>query len=215
MCYYGGWATYRPGHGKVDPDDIDPQICTHILYAFTVLNSDYTIKVKTNISFIESMISHNSADVKALLFLYVSNCTNFLPQVHDPWADLADGGGLDGFGKVVGLKSQNPALKVLIAVGGWNAGSTIFSQMASTSANRQSFINSAVDLVMQYNFDGLDMDWEYPAKRGGVPADKVLSLYSHAKLFNPISTMRFFRRKCPLVGLFGPLVVSLVYMISQ
>ena len=104
-------------------------------------------------------------------FEHVSTCF----QVHDPWADLPDGGGLDGFNRFVGLKNQNPSLKALLAVGGWNAGSTLFSQMASTSGNRQTFINSAVNLIKTYKFDGLDMDWEYPAKRGGVPADKVMN----------------------------------------
>ena len=89
---------------------------------------------------------------------------------------------MDGFGKFVGLKSKNPALKALIAVGGWSAGSAIFSQMASTSTNRQAFINSAVDLVKKHQFDGLDMDWEYPANQGGVPADKVFGLFKVSHL---------------------------------
>lgn len=36
-CYYGSWAVYRPGQGKFDVEDIDPFLCTHVLYAFAGL----------------------------------------------------------------------------------------------------------------------------------------------------------------------------------
>lgn len=45
--------------------------------------------------------------------------------------------------------------------------------MVSDPAKRATFVNSVVDFIKKYNFDGLDFDWEYPANRGGLPVDKV------------------------------------------
>ena len=43
VCYYGSWAVYRPGAGKFDVEDIDPFVCTHIIYGFAGLGPDNTI----------------------------------------------------------------------------------------------------------------------------------------------------------------------------
>jgi len=63
---------------------------------------------------------------------------------------------------IVNYKSQNPNLKVILSVGGWNFPSSYFSKMVSSAANRQIFINSCVQWLQQYKCDGIDLDWEYP-----------------------------------------------------
>lgn len=49
--------------------------------------------------------------------------------------------------------------------------------MAATAAGREKFITNAITFLKQYNFDGLDLDWEYPAQRGGKPEDRVCNIY--------------------------------------
>jgi len=63
---------------------------------------------------------------------------------------------------IIGYKQQNPKLKVLLSIGGWNFPSNYFSKMVSSSSSRQKFIRSAVQTLNQYNLDGIDIDWEYP-----------------------------------------------------
>jgi len=38
-CYFSNWAGYRSGNGKFEPTDIDPNECTHLMYAFANINS--------------------------------------------------------------------------------------------------------------------------------------------------------------------------------
>ncbi|RZU41888.1 chitinase [Edaphobacter modestus] len=63
------------------------------------------------------------------------------------------------------LKRTNPALKLLVSVGGWTW-SGGFSDAALTPRSRARFIASAVSFIERYKLDGLDVDWEYPDQPG-------------------------------------------------
>lgn len=47
VCYFTNWAWYRPGIGKYLPDNIDENLCTHVVYGFAVLNYD-ELTIKTH-----------------------------------------------------------------------------------------------------------------------------------------------------------------------
>ncbi|XP_013136673.1 PREDICTED: probable chitinase 2 [Papilio polytes] len=45
MCYLATWATYRAGDGKFDLNDLDPSLCTHVVYIFAGIDENMmTIK---------------------------------------------------------------------------------------------------------------------------------------------------------------------------
>lgn len=41
-------------------------------------------------------------------------------------------------------------------------GSTDFSNMVATDASMDLFVSTTVTFLRTWNFDGLDLDWEYP-----------------------------------------------------
>ena len=44
VCYYTNWSVYRSGLAKFTPENINPYLCTHLVYAFGGLTDDFEIK---------------------------------------------------------------------------------------------------------------------------------------------------------------------------
>lgn len=58
------------------------------------------------------------------------------------------------------LWAQN--VKALVSIGGWT-GSRYFSTSLGSAANRTVFVKTCMDLINQYQLDGLDFEYGPPA----------------------------------------------------
>jgi len=130
VCYYTNWAQYRPEGGKFRPEDVDPTLCTHMIFSFgTIKNGEL------------ATFEPNDGEV---------------------------------IGRLIDLKKINANLKFLFAIGGWNAAADGFKDIVASDQAMNHFVETSINFLNKYNFDGLDLDWEYPGcpDRGSKPAHK-------------------------------------------
>ncbi|XP_076234093.1 chitinase-3-like protein 2 isoform X2 [Calliopsis andreniformis] len=74
---------------------------------------------------------------------------------------------------ILALKNLQPELRVMISVGGSNELHLGFSEMVKYHVNRKRFIKSVLNVTKSFGFDGLDLDWEFPAWLGADDMEKV------------------------------------------
>jgi chitinase len=152
--WYEEWGTYYANYNvaQMQTNGV-AAVLTHVIYAFAKPVA-------------------NGSDVNCALADTYADYQKVVPQV--PGATQAVAPLQGNFGALVQLKQLNPNLKVLISIGGWNPPTynTLFDQAASTTAQRQAFVGSCINMFLQGNiasgvstgtlFDGIDLDWEFP-----------------------------------------------------
>ncbi|KAI4959583.1 hypothetical protein J4E86_003305 [Alternaria arbusti] len=139
VAYYGNWDIYAR---NFQPQQIPAERLTHLLYSFADNKPDGTV-----------FLTDTYADAEK-------------HYLTDSWNDV--GNNLYGSMKQLQiLKAKNRNLKVLLSVGGWT-----YTKVAkhmdgpmATDAGRQRFASSCVELIRDYGFDGIDVDWEYPTDK--------------------------------------------------
>lgn len=63
--------------------------------------------------------------------------------------------------KLAALRQQNPALKLVLSVGGAD-GDKYFAEMCASEEALRIFTEGCLDFLRAYDFDGIDLDWEFP-----------------------------------------------------
>ncbi|XP_050394214.1 chitotriosidase-1 [Patella vulgata] len=105
-----------------------------------------------------------------LVYAHAGVNVNFTIRTTE-WNDLPSHWSTGMYPQFIGLKNENPKLKTMISAGGY-ALSPSFAQIVQTKGTRAVFIESAIRFMRDWGFDGLDIMWEYPTKRGSKSSDK-------------------------------------------
>ena len=66
VCYFTNWAWYRPGQGKYKPEDINSDLCTHIVYGFAVLDAN-TLTIRAHDSWADFDNGKQSINVLCII----------------------------------------------------------------------------------------------------------------------------------------------------
>ncbi|OXA56385.1 chitinase-3-like protein 1 [Folsomia candida] len=181
VCYYNSESYYRP-ELPFEPANINATLCTHVIYSYLGMGAE-----------IYNVYSRNPG-------------LDLGPGETEPFPDDPDNsiGELDFIRKTVVLRQDNPAVKVLVSIGGPLQSSRSFSNMARHVANRTLFIRSLIKYVDLYELDGIDLYWKYPGNGDGRPEDGESFVYVMRDLRAAFTNLTTFTgRNYTLTGTLG------------
>lgn len=132
VVYFSNWSVYSRKRFAID---IPHDIVTHICYAFIVIDTE-----SGKLRFTDEWCD---------LDLPMQSPIDPSRQVTGSLAQLYE------------MKQLNRNLKVVISIGGWGT-DFMFKAIVENETKLMNFVNSCGEFVLKYNFDGIDIDWEFP-----------------------------------------------------
>ncbi|MGL5714608.1 MAG: glycosyl hydrolase family 18 protein [Paraclostridium sp.] len=158
--YFPEWSYSSKEHNYFDVADLQWDDLTHIQYSFAQVNPatnkidffDRNAAIEED--FAEYELTHKGEKVTIDESLPYKGHFNIIQQ----------------------MKEKYPDVKVTMSVGGW-AASRGFYTMMDTDEGIDTFVQSCVDFLREYNLDGIDIDFEFPSatSQSGNPDDFDLS----------------------------------------
>ncbi|MGL4913424.1 MAG: glycosyl hydrolase family 18 protein [Romboutsia sp.] len=158
--YFPEWSYSSKEHNYFDAADLQWDDLTHIQYSFAQVNPktnkidfwDRNAAIEEDFS--EFELTHKGEKVTIDESLPYKGHFNIIQQ----------------------MKKKYPDVKVTMSVGGW-AASRGFYTMLDTDEGIDTFVQSCVDFLREYNLDGIDIDFEFPSatSQSGNPDDFDLS----------------------------------------
>ncbi|TFK96478.1 glycosyl hydrolases family 18-domain-containing protein [Pterulicium gracile] len=135
-AYFTNWSIYGAGY---NPQSVPAADLTHILYSFADTDP--------------------ASGALKLTDLKADTTEKFE-------GDLPNEAGNNLYGCLKQMylhKLANRNLKVLLSVGGWTYSQAGHFNFVTNPTARATFVNDAISFVEDYGFDGIDIDFEYPA----------------------------------------------------
>ncbi len=76
--------------------------------------------------------------------------------------------------------AHSKGTKVMLSLGGWTL-STHFPEVAAVPEKRTKFASECIRMIREFNFDGIDIDWEFP---GATPGNGTVHRENDTENFN-------------------------------
>ncbi|HET8574614.1 MAG TPA: glycosyl hydrolase family 18 protein [Candidatus Paceibacterota bacterium] len=186
IAYYGNWDLYQNEYYLKDLDTSgEASHLTALVYSFENIDPN-TLKcfqtvAPTDMDESDPNAGDGAGDAWADYQKPFSATTSVSGVADNPTQPLRG-----NFNQLRELKAKYPNLKIIVSIGGWEF-SKYFSDAAATPASRQALVSSCIDMYIKGNlptgiagdttaggqgvaagiFDGIDIDWEFPASANG------------------------------------------------
>ncbi|KAL3235076.1 hypothetical protein RNJ44_02864 [Nakaseomyces bracarensis] len=159
--YYSNWSPYEPRLHF--PHDIDFEKVSHIYYAFFTVDSS-TGRVKSSDTWSDFEMNLASQCREVMLSRLQGDELKKIANIKIPLGCIGELNYL----RFVYHKVRNKNIHMIMSVGGWSNREE-FPKIVRDNGKLEQFIESCLEVMILNGFDGIDLDWEFPADDGFEP----------------------------------------------